>query len=133
MPGAERERQYTRADVFGFRACDGTDMRFVRGDNLRIIRAPPLYLYEREYQISMGKSGWRRATEHAFSTSARDSVRPLTVDALKRAYPDNHRFHDLLDRAFRSNEELIRYDDFHREYRVARLLRETLDPLVRLP
>jgi hypothetical protein len=53
-------------------------------------------------------------------------VRPLTLDALKRAYPENHRFHDLIDLAFRSNEELIRYDDFHHEYRIARLLRATL-------
>jgi hypothetical protein len=126
LPGANQATQHAKADIFGFRACDGTDVRFMRGTNFHVVRAPPLYLYEREYRASRGKGGSRLVTEYAFSTTATDSVRPLTLDALKRAYPENHRFHDLLDLAFRSDEELTRYDDFHHEYRVARLLRQTL-------
>ena len=30
VPGANQARQYAKADIFGFRACDGTDVRFVR-------------------------------------------------------------------------------------------------------
>lgn len=126
LPGANQATPYTKADIFGFRACDGTDVRFVRGVNFHVVRAPPLYLYERERRVSIGKGGSRLVTDYAFSTTAADSVRPLTLNALKTAYPENHRFHDLLDLAFRSDEELIRYDDFHHEYRVARLLREAV-------
>ncbi len=42
------------------------------------------------------------------------------------ACPENHRVHDLLALAFQRDDELVQYDDFHHEYRVARLLRETL-------
>ena len=129
-PAATPAKQYTKTEIFGFRACDGTDVRFVRGGNLRVVRAPPLYLYQHEYRVSMGNRGSRLVAHYAFSTTAADSVRPLTLDALKRAYPENHRFHDLLDLAFRSDDELIRYDEFHHEYRVARLLRQTLDQTV---
>jgi hypothetical protein len=125
LPGPTERTRYAKAEIFGFRACDGSDVRFVRGDTYRIVRAPPMYLYERKRTVSVGKAT-RVVTDFGFSVAAADSVRPLTMDALKHAYPENHRFHDLLDLAFRRNEELIRYDDFHREYTVARLLRETL-------
>jgi hypothetical protein len=122
--------RYAKAQIFGFRACDGTDVRFSRGWNLRVVRAAPLYLYQHEYRERMGKSGYRLAADYFFSTTPSDSVRPLTIDALKRAYPENHRFHDLLDVAFRSDGELMHYDDFHHEYRVARMLRESLEQTV---
>jgi len=125
MPHGNQATRYDKAHIFGFRACDGTDVRFVRGGNFHVVRAPPLYLYEHQYRVSIGKGGSRLKVDYAFSTTVADSVRPLTMDGLKRAYPENHRFHDLLDLAFRSDSELIRYDDFHGEYRVARLLRET--------
>ena len=124
-PGAASPSQHAKSEIFGFRACDGTDVRFVRGANFRVVHAPPFYLYQHEYRVSMGKSGSRLVASYAFSATPADSVRPLTLDALKRAYPDNHRFHDLLDLAFRSDDELMHYDEFHHEYRVARLLRET--------
>ena len=125
--GATPPAQYSKTGIFGFRACDGTDVRFVRGANFRVVRASPLYLYQHEYQVPMGRSGSRLVAEYFFSTTPADSVRPLTVDALKQAYPQNHRFHDLLDLAFRQDGELMRYDDFHHEYRVARLLRESVE------
>lgn len=123
--GSTSGARYAKADIFGFRACDGSEIRFVAGENYRIERAVPLYLYERERRISAGKGGSRLVYDHFFSSSASDSVRPLTLLALKQAYPTNHRFHDRLDLAFRSDDELMRYDDFHHEYRVARILRET--------
>lgn len=126
-PGTTGAKRYPKAEIFGFRTCDGTSVRFVRGANFRVVRAPPLYLYQHEYRVSAGKGGFRLVADYAFSTTAADSVRPLTLDALKRAYPENHRFHDLLDLAFRSDVELMRYDEFHHEYRVARLLRGTLE------
>jgi hypothetical protein len=125
LPGQNERARYVKAEIYGFRACDGSDLRFVRGDSYRVVRAPPMYLYEHKRTVSVGKAT-RVVTDYGFSIAAADSVRPLTMDALKRAYPENHRFHDLLDLAFRRNDELIQYDDFHNEYRVARLLRETL-------
>ena len=128
-PREAESARYAKSELFGFRACDGTEVRFFKAANYRVIRAPPLYLYEHEHRESMGKSGSRLVLDHGFSTTAADSVRPLTLDALKRAYPTEHRFHDVLDLAFHNDEELVRYDDFHHEYRVARLLRQSREAL----
>ncbi len=36
-----------------FHACDLTDVRFVNGQNYRIVRPPPMYLYERGSRAGM--------------------------------------------------------------------------------
>jgi len=129
MPGVAEAGHFDKSGTYGFRTCDGTDVRFVGASNYQVVRAPPVFLYQRSIQVSAGKGGVRRLVSYGFSTSASDSMRPLTMNALKRAYPERHAFHDLIDLAFRSDEELMRFDDFHQEYRVARLLRESSAPL----
>lgn len=125
MPGVAGAGQFNKSGTYGFRTCSGADVRFVGASNYQVVRAPPLFLYQRSIQVSAGKGGLRRLVSYGFSTSASDSMRPLTMNALKRAYPERHAFHDLIDLAFRSDEELMRFDDFHQEYRIARLLRES--------
>ena len=125
MPGVDGARSFERSATYGFRTCDGTDVRFVRTSNYQVVRAPPLFLYQHASLVSVGKGGSRLVVDHGFSTSAADPMRPLTMNALKGAYPERHAFHDMIDLAFRSDAELIRFDDFHHEYRIARLLRES--------
>jgi hypothetical protein len=46
----------------------------------------------------------------------------LTLDNLKQALPDNHRFHDSLDMTFGAGQSLAEYDEFHKMFKVNRLL-----------
>lgn len=102
-----------------------TAVRIVNGESYRVLRTEPIVLYARERQVLEGKR-FTTVIDRFFSTSPTAPVQPLTLETLKRAYPDNHRFHDLLTLAFRSDAELARYDDQHNEYLVTRLLRATL-------
>ncbi len=45
-----------------------------------------------------------------FSSSASSEVKELTLTNLKKAFPDNHKFHDALDAEFKSDSELALYD-----------------------
>lgn len=99
-------------------------VRVVAGQRYRVIRADPLYLYELERHELSGKR-FVTVTDRFFSTTANAPLRPLTLLELKRAYPDNHRFHDILTLAFASDAELMRWDSYHHEYLVARLLRQS--------
>lgn len=103
----------------------GTEVRIVNGDSYRMVRAEPLVLYARGRNVLSGKR-FAVVVDHFFSTSPTSPVQPLTLEMLKRTYPDNHKFHDLLTLAFRSDTELLRYDEHHNEYLVARLLRQSL-------
>ena len=100
-------------------------IRIVNGERYRVLRAEPLVLYARERPVLEGKR-FTTVVDRYFSTSPTAPVQPLKLETLKRAYPDNHKFHDLLTLAFRSDAEVARYDDYHNEYLVARLLRQTL-------
>jgi hypothetical protein len=100
-------------------------VRVVDGRTYRVIRAEPLYLYELDRLVPSGKRVLTVADRY-FSTAADAPLHALTLNELKRAYPDNHKFHDILSIAFANDAELTRWDAFHHEYLVARLLRQTL-------
>ena len=100
-------------------------VRVVNGVTYRVVPADPLVLYTRERNVPSGKR-FAVVVDAFFSTSPTASVLPLTLESLKRAYPDNHKFHDLLALAFHSDAELLRYDEHHSEFLVARLLRQSL-------
>lgn len=104
---------------------DFVSERVVDGEHYRVVRADPLYLYEHD-RAQLGGKRFSTVTDRFFSTTADAPLRPLTLVALKSAYPDNHRFHDILTVAFANDAELMRWDGFHHEYLVARLLRQTL-------
>jgi hypothetical protein len=100
-------------------------VRIVNGEPYRILRSETLVLYAHERRVPGGK--WSATVvDRFFSTTPTSLVQPLTLETLKNAYPDNHKFHDLLTLAFRSDGELTRYDDHHNEYLVTRLLRQSL-------
>ena len=116
-----RRQRYDKDDLFGFRACDGNDYRFASNLEYRIVEARELFIYARETQLTSGKS-WRTVIDYSFSVGSGGKVLPLTLDNLKRAFPDNHAFHDSLDEMFGGGQDLALYDQFHKMFKVNRLL-----------
>lgn len=118
--GTER-RRYAKSDLFGFRACDGNDYRFVSNLEFRILEAKELSIYVRETHETVGKS--RHVVKvYYLSKGSNGNVLPLTLENLKHAFPDNHTFHDSLDQMFGAGQDLAQYDDFHKMFKVNRLL-----------
>ena len=115
------KRRYDKSDLFGFRACDGGDYRFVSNLEYQILEAKDLYIYVYERSVSHGK-GSHTDREYYFSAGPDDQVRALTLEDLKSAFPDNRRFHDNLDATFGKRNKLSEYDKFHKMFKVNRLL-----------
>ena len=59
-----------------------------------------------------------------FSSSAEAPIQPLTLLGVKKAFPDNHRFHDLLDAQFQ-NGNLTAFDEMHHMTKINWLLRQS--------
>ncbi|MDP4150220.1 MAG: hypothetical protein Q8927_06735 [Bacteroidota bacterium] len=68
------------------------------------------------------------APKYYFAKDSSDVLQLLTKENLKRAFPDNHRFHDALDATFREDKELVNYDGFHKMYKVNHLLEMSTKP-----
>lgn len=115
------KRRYPKGDLFGFRACDGRDYRFAPNLEYQILEAKELYVYAREISKSRGK-GFHTDLEYYVSAGSSGPIMPLTVENLKEAFPDNHRFHDSLDAEFDSGKKLSEYDKFHKMFKINRLL-----------
>jgi len=83
MPGVEGARRFDKSATYGFRTCDGTDIRFIGGTSYQVVPAPPLFLYQHSTVVAAGKGGSRLVVDYGFGTRAADSMRPLTMNALK--------------------------------------------------
>jgi len=117
---SEKQR-YSKSDLFGFRACDGRDYRFGSNLEYRILEARDLYIYSRDITVNEGRTS-RTVLEFYFSVGPNGQIKALTLENLKQAFPENHRFHDWLDATFGAGQNLAEYDEFHKMFKVNRLL-----------
>ena len=77
-----------------------------------------LYIYSTDVLVRKGTS----EKAYFFSVGPNGDMLPLTIVNLKKAFPDNHTFHDSLDMMFKNDSQLTKYDDFHKMFKVTRLL-----------
>jgi hypothetical protein len=99
-------------------SADTRAFRFVGDARYQILEAKALYIYSADVFVRKG------ALEKAyfFSVGPDGDVFPLTILNLKKAFPDNHAFHDNLDMVFTNDSQLTKYDDFHKMFKVNRVL-----------
>ena len=83
-----------------------------------------IVIFNYQHLAHSPKEAHKYGLQYFFSTTASPSeaLKVLTAFNLKNAYPTNHAFPDALDANFKTVAELINYDDFHKIYKVNRLL-----------
>lgn len=115
-----------KATLFGFRDCEGREYRFA-ADNRHypiLNSGEELLLYKMEQPPVGGKNATQTREQLFFSASAEAPLQPLTLLAVKKAFPDNHRFHNLLDAQI-LNGDLTAYDQMHQMTKINWLLRQS--------
>ena len=99
-------------------AADQKNYRYVDNHRYLIVGEGPLYIYTTDTLVRKGAV----EKNYFFSVGPNGDIKPLTILNVKKAFPDNHKFHDLLDMSFKSDWGLTTYDDFHKMFKVNRLL-----------
>jgi hypothetical protein len=113
-----------KKNIFGFRDCDNMTYRFVGQSHYTVLNPrEEILLYKHVIQASKNQE---EAVHYYFSTSADVEVQQLSLTNLKKAFPDNHKFHDMLDVEFNGIIDLAQYDSFHKMYKVNRLYLNSL-------
>ena len=102
-------------------AADVRNYRVVGPDRYQVLEAKALYIYSLDVLARKGTV----EKAYFFSVGPNGDLLPLTILNLKRQFPDNHAFHDLLDMSFKHDSDLTRYDEFHKMFKVNRLLEAT--------
>lgn len=83
-------------------------------------------LYKYEHKAHAPKQADKYPITYFFTTGDSDVLQPLTKTNLKKAFPQNHPFHDALDQTFKDDGELTAYDSFHKMYKVNWVLKNHL-------
>ncbi|OQP63803.1 hypothetical protein A3860_22965 [Niastella vici] len=81
-------------------------------------------IYKYVHRAHSPKEAEKYEPKYFFTTSASEILQPLTLENLKKAFPNNHPFHDALDATFKGDKELTSYDNFHKMYKVNWLLKQ---------
>lgn len=114
-------RRFAKKELFGFRACDGRDYRFVSNLEYQIMEAKQLYIYVHEKLAMQGRTT-RTFREYYFSVGGNGQIHALTLPNLKEAFPEDHRFQALLDSSFGNGQDLAEYDKSRETFAVNRIL-----------
>lgn len=120
--GSEKHR-YAKSDIFGVRACDGHDYRFASNLCYQVLEPKDIYIYAHDVWVPQNMGRVNRAVRgYYFSVGYNGQIQALTLENLKHAFPENHRFVDILDAAFGGGQNLAEFDEAHRTFKVNRLL-----------
>lgn len=81
-----------------------------------------IILYKYMHTAHSAKEADKYVPKYYFTSPTSDVLMELTKSNLKKAFPTNHAFHDALDANFNKDAELINYDEFHKMYKLNRIL-----------
>ena len=117
---------YPKDSVYAIKYCDGSIVRIYNNMDYPLINPDETIMI---YKVSSGTGtkGSPRVIKYYFSKDANGKIQELTIYNLKAAFPDNHKFHDLIDMEFHTDIELASYDDFHKIMKINRLLKNSLE------
>ena len=115
--------------IFGYRDCKQKDFRFSKNDDhqYQIMENKDIVIYKTFVSVtsSSGKTT-QLVPEYFFSVSSSGEMLPMTLINLKKAFPGNIKFHDMLDVQFGDGTVVSSYDSAHKMYMVNYLLTQSL-------
>lgn len=85
-----------------------------------------IIIYKYAHSSHSPKETEKYAPKYFFILKSTDALQELTKANLKKAFPENHAFHDALDANFKEDKELINYDDFHKMYKLNWIYKNTI-------
>ena len=119
-----RITKYEKKDVFGFRECGDKNYRFIKNRHYIIVNPKEPILIYQEVIHPVAKNPGK--TIFHFSKDAESEIELLTLQNLKAAFPDNHKFHDALDAEISSDLKLADYDTYHKMFKINHIYQTSL-------
>lgn len=106
-----------KQQVYGFADSKGRQYRFINNMAYQVLDTAGFYMYEHLERPS-GKGYRVPVAKHYFSTSPAGNVQALTINNLHKSFSQNNNFRYWLDAGFKTDKELIAYDDFAKMYKL---------------
>ncbi|MBI5538637.1 MAG: hypothetical protein HY951_01150 [Bacteroidia bacterium] len=118
----------SKSSIWGFRLCDGNEYRFYQGKEYLIIDKGAITVYQIiERSGTSPKSNQSVSkTRYFFSEDANSSLKELTLKNVETSITNNKKFHDLIDLYFKTDVDLLIYDDYYKMLRLNHIYNESL-------
>ncbi len=112
--------KFLKDSIFGYRDDENVNYRFYHKKNYRILNPKEGILL---YSITtiVNPKGNQTAINYYFSVTANKEIYPLTKLNLKRSFPNDSNFHELIDMYFNADSDLLAYDSFYNQYKINRI------------
>lgn len=111
---------FDKDSIFGYLDDENINYRFYNKKTYRIINPREgILLYSITTMIN--PKGNQTSINYYFSVTASSAIYPLTKLNLKRAFPNDSNFHELMDMYFNSDADLLAYDSFYNQYKINRI------------
>jgi hypothetical protein len=122
---AGKKYRFFKDSLFAYRDTDNKVYRFYKNNDrfYEISENNSLVIYSADVPV-VSTSGKivHFETQYFFSKKLSDDILPLTAKNLKRAFPDNLKFHELIDLSIAEGNPVSAFDKVHKAYRVNELL-----------
>lgn len=114
--------------IWGFRLCDEKEYRINDNKEYEIMDKNSITVYKfTESQTLTGKNKHTTTkTTYYFSESAESPLQVLTLKNVETSFASNKKFHDLIDLYFKSDEDLLIFDDYYKMLRLNHIYQESL-------
>lgn len=118
--------RFNKDSIYAYQDCKGKVFRFFSdySNEYEILEKKTVTVYSNIVLEGAGR-GTHTVTRYYFSVLPDSPIKPLTLENVKDAFADNHALHDELDKYFRTDAELRKYDNRHKAFRINHILGET--------
>lgn len=116
-----KKTKVSKDDLYGYSNENSVLTRIWKNAFYKLVEQGTIWIYYQERQLS-GKGSQKPVREYYYSVNGESQIMPLTINNLKRTFPDNHFLHTLLDASFSGDQELSGYDSMENTYKINHLL-----------
>jgi hypothetical protein len=117
-----------KSAIWGFRLCDGKEYRIYQDKEYLIMDKGAITVYQiTEKSSTSPKSNQTiTKTKYFFSEDVGSPLKELTLKNVETSFTSNKKFHDLIDLQFKSDAELLIYDDYYKMLRLNHIYNESI-------
>jgi hypothetical protein len=114
----------TKNLAYGYQNTKNENYRFYDNSSYKIVDTASFFIYYQYKEVTKGK-GLVKTDEYYFSVKGDDAIIPLTISNLKKSFPEDNKFHYALDEFFKSDNDLLAYDNILNMYKLKYIYRSS--------
>jgi hypothetical protein len=115
-----------KSSVWGFRLCNAKEYRIYNNKEYEIVDKSGILVYKILETTTTGPKHYITKTKYLFSEDSGSPLKDFTLKNIETSFINNKKFHDAIDLYFKSDADLLIYDDYYKMLRLNHIYLESL-------